>query len=393
MRPDRHPHSRLLLPWVALAVTCMALMLSYPGGETVPYHVGWIGLGVAYGLDPWPLRWASAAVVGYAVTTGAVLVDRAVHGVIAWEETTEIPLMAILVILMIWHVNRRLSAFAALDRLHRHERTRAERREWMAGLVSHEIKTTVTVAGGYLELAAAGTGESTTRAHVEVARHELHSLTRASERLIRMMGMQENFPLEVVDGADIMRQVAERWSAVAERDWSVDVAVGQIACAPQRLRACVDTLIENSLRHTPTGGRIRLVGLRLGDYVCLGVADSGPGFSDVQLETINQLGPRRVDGRADEQYRPQGGLGLSLVHELAIERGGRLSVGRSAEGGALVLIVLPAAAVSVEERPSPGHVRSLTQPQALAGLVSGVVSGPHPSGSTSRAEGAPSFLA
>lgn len=393
MRPDRHPHHRLLLPWVALAATCMALMLIYPGGETVPYHVGWIGLGLAYGLDPWPLRWASAAVVGYAVTTGAVLVDRAAHGVIAWEETTEIPLMAILVILMVWHAHRRLSAFAALDRLHRHERTRAERREWMAGLVSHEIKTTVTVAGGYLELVAAATTEPTTRAHVEVARDELHSLTRASERLIRMMGMQENFPLESVDGADILGQVVERWSAVADRDWAVDVEVGQIACAPQRLRACFDTLIENSLRHTPAGGRIRLVGLRLSDHVCLGVADSGPGFSAVQLETINQLGPQRVDGRAGEHYRPQGGLGLSLVHELAIERGGRLAVGRSAEGGALVLIVLPAAAVSVEERPSAGHVRSLTQPRPMAGLVASVVPGPRPPDGTSRAEEAPSYIA
>lgn len=329
---------------MALAVGCLALMLMYPGGETVAYHVGWIGLGVAYALDPWPLRWASAAVVGYAVTTGAVLVDRALRGVIAWEETTEIPLMAILVILMIWHANRRLAAFAALDRVHRRERTRAARREWMASLVSHEIKTTVTVAGGYLDLVAASTVEPRTHANTAVARDELHRLTRASERLIRMMGMQEEFRLERVDGDEFMQQLLERWSAVAERDWELDVELGQMDCAPHRLRSCLDTLIENSLRHTGSEGRIRLVGRRVGDQVCVGVADSGSGFRLDQLKTINEHGVSTVKPLTEERRKPQSGLGLSIVHELAVERGGRLVAGRSAEGGALVLLVVPDAA-------------------------------------------------
>ena len=44
--------------------------------------------------------------------------------------------------------------------------------------------------------------------------------------------------------------------------------------------------------------------------------------------------------------KSQTGLGLSLVRETAEALGGRLVAGRSAEGGALLLMVLPAVARS-----------------------------------------------
>jgi signal transduction histidine kinase len=230
---------------------------------------------------------------------------------------------------------------AALDRVHRRERRRAQRRERMAGLVSHEIKTTVTIAGGYLDLVLGSTPESPVRDDVEVARDELHRLSRSSERLIRMMGIQEEFVLESVDANTLMTQVVERWSAVADRKWHLDVAAGRIDCAPMRLRACFDTLIENSLRHTPPDGSIRLLGFQIGDRACLGVADSGPGLTDEQAQAVNQQflpGGGEDDGAQEHSHS---GLGLSIVQEVAREHGGRLVAGRSAEGGALLLMVLP----------------------------------------------------
>ena len=116
------------------------------------------------------------AVVGYAVISGWCSWSGRCQGDIAIEESAEIPLMGMLVILMIWHVNRRQSALAALDRLRRHERRHAERREHMARLISHEIKTTLTIAGGYLDLVLAQVKTPAARADLEVARDELHRL-------------------------------------------------------------------------------------------------------------------------------------------------------------------------------------------------------------------------
>ena len=52
------------------------------------------------GGRPWRAR-------GYTVSSGAVLMARAGDGNIAWEETTEIPLMCLLMVLVIWHMERR----------------------------------------------------------------------------------------------------------------------------------------------------------------------------------------------------------------------------------------------------------------------------------------------
>jgi signal transduction histidine kinase len=316
-------------------------MVWFPGSETVPYHLGWIALGLVYGLDTWPLRWATGAVVGYAVISGLVLLDRAVRGEIAIEETTEIPLMGMLVILMIWHVNRRQDALAALDRLRLHERRHAERREHMARLISHEIKTTLTIAGGYLDLVLTQVRARATRDDLEVARDELHRLSRASERLLRMMRMQEDHTIEMVDVDALMRQTLERWSTVAEREWLLDARAGWAECVPHRLRACFDTLIENSLRHTPPDGTIRLFGIRVHGHLCLGVADSGPGLSDEQLRAVNRQSLRLTDVPSEAQQHPQTGLGLSIVQEVVLQRGGRLAAGCSEEGGALLVIVFP----------------------------------------------------
>lgn len=359
MRPETRIWRGLFVPWLVFTVACVALMIRFPGGETIPYHLGWVALGVVYGLNPWPLRWAIGAVVGYAVCSGLVLLVRAFDETIALEETTEIPLMCLLAILMIWHVSRRQSALAALDLLRRQERTRAHRREHMARLVSHEIKTTLTIASGYLDLVMAKPGASADRADLEVARDELHRLSRASDRLLRMMRMQEEHAVALVDMDSLMRQTMERWSTVAERTWLLEARIGFAHAAPHRFRACFDTLIENSLRHTPDDGTIRLIGFVSGGYTCLGVADSGPGLTPEQAQAINEDNLRLPDDDSTEHRHPETGLGLGIVQEVVRERGGHLVAGRSAEGGALLLMVVP------EEAPRPPVVH-LSRPREVA---------------------------
>jgi len=125
----------------------------------------------------------------------------------------------------------------------------------------------------------------------------------------------------------------------------VDCEVATFRCSAERIRACLDTLIENSLRYTEAGDAVRVMAFQLGEDVALGVADSGPGLDPHVSAALN-----RGDGMDSllRDPRSQTGLGLSLVREVADAHGGRLLTGRAAEGGALVMVLLPPATAGEE---------------------------------------------
>src|SRR4051812_40154624 len=241
---------RLFLPWLVLATACCVLMWLAPGSETIPYHIAWIGVALAYGFDPWSTRRTVAAIGVYTVVTGGILVVRAATEAIAWDETAEIPLMCTLVVLSVWHVRRREFARAQLAKVADRDRDLAAQRERLNRLTSHEMRTPLTIAVGYLDLLLGRHPDPETEADLQVVQDELGRLSRAGERLLRMIHLQEQQDAEVVDVDALFEQVADRWATVADRRWVVDSRVGSQLLSAERLRACLDTLIENALRHT-----------------------------------------------------------------------------------------------------------------------------------------------
>lgn len=82
----------------------------------------------------------------------------------------------------------------------------------------------------------------------------------------------------------------------------------------------------------------------------LEVDDAGPGIDAVDVPRVFDRFYRADSARA----LPGSGLGLSIVQRVVDAHGGRASVSRSARGGALLRVDLPAAAP-----PAP-----ITQPTA-----------------------------
>jgi signal transduction histidine kinase len=163
--------------------------------------------------------------------------------------------------------------------------------------------------------------------------------------MVRMIRAQDGAARREVDIGRVLEQTAERWSTVAERRWVVHSSAGVHRCAPERLRALLDTLVENSVRYTRDGDVVRLLAFDLPGGLAIGVADAGPGLPPGLARALNG-GPEvpgpPVDGPGVIDPLAQTGLGLELVREVAGGAGGRVAAGRSAEGGALVLAVVPA---------------------------------------------------
>ena len=333
------PRSRFpFLPWLVVWATCTWTMWAWPDVEVIPYHLAWLAFALMYGFEPWPMRQTLLVLGATTVATGTLMVAHVVDGLLAPDELAEVPLMLVLCLLVAWHVQRRDEAIGRVAVLARREVEAAGRRERLARLTSHEMRTPLTIATGFVDLLLeADDLGATRRADLLVVRDELGRLARAADRLVRMIRLQDFLPAGPVDVDQLLQATARRFSAVAERRWVIEASAGTVQGSTERLRACLDTLIENSLRYTGSADTVRLIAFREGEHFWMGVADSGPGLTRELAVAVNAgrtpSGP--TDGRSGT------GLGLRLVHDIVQVRQGRLYAGRSREGGALVVARLP----------------------------------------------------
>ena len=364
---DRRLGGDLYYPWLAAAGVCTWLMWASPGNETIPYHVAWALFALLYGLGNWRLSRAVTGLALYTAATGVVLVVRAATGVLDWQETAEIPLMSVLMVLLVWHVRRRQIALAALTTMADRERRRAHDTQRLTRLTSHEMRTPLTIARGYVELLQSREDDPEKAHDLAVVQDELHRLTRVTERLVRVIRLQGGGEVERVDLDELLHQTAERWTQVAERRWVVEAAAGSYDGSAERIRACLDTLVENAVRYTTAGDVVRLIGTRDENEVALGVADSGSGLSAELVAVINGWPDEDLQTPRDELS--QTGLGLSLVRGLVTARGGRIVAGRSPEGGALLLMTVPTGATAAPPATSPADRDDASTPARTIELL------------------------
>lgn len=115
-----------------------------------------------------------------------------------------------------------------------------------------------------------------------------------------------------------------------------------------RLDQILANLMDNSLRVTPVGGRIRWNVELTGDRLVLGVCDTGPGFSETDLQRVFE---RFYQGEAARSHSPgRMGLGLYIVRKLAEKHGGTASAANKLGGGACVTVELEASADGRDRR-------------------------------------------
>lgn len=123
-----------------------------------------------------------------------------------------------------------------------------------------------------------------------------------------------------------------------------------------RLSQALRNLIDNALKYTPTGGRVKVTITRAGTEAVIAVADTGCG---VPAEALPHLFDRfyRVPGQAATNGT---GLGLTIVKSVVEVHGGRVWVESTPGQGATFYIALPI--VPAEETTTEWQPRSLQRP-------------------------------
>ncbi len=210
-------------------------------------------------------------------------------------------------------------------------RLEAVRRDFVAN-VSHELKTPLTSIAGYAETLATETASGSEARHfAETILSNARRMQHLVDGLLDLSRIESGGWQPAPQVVEVESAAREAWEALAARaraaGVSLETAVAPDAHAllvdPDALRQVFLNLFDNAIRHTPSGGRIR-VSAELGrDGVVLAVADSGAGIPAEHLPRIFERFYRVDSGRA----RNQGGtgLGLAIVKHLVEAHGGEVT--------------------------------------------------------------------
>jgi signal transduction histidine kinase len=136
------------------------------------------------------------------------------------------------------------------------------------------------------------------------------------------------------DVTDLYRPLAEENGV--ELELSADMAA-KFRCQRELMAQAIANLLDNAVKFTPAGGRIRIeVHHRNGD-VMLTIADSGPGIPQTDRQRVLERFVKLESSRTG----PGAGLGLSLVAAVVKLHGGTLQL-QDGDPGLKVEICFPA---------------------------------------------------
>jgi signal transduction histidine kinase len=349
---DQRLRAALFGVWLlVLGAAAVSLVVS-PVEEMVSIEVVIFSFAALYGFGVWPVLPTVASVLGFGAFAAIVMVPRTLRGELPPVELIEVVAPVALAGIVMFHVRRRVQAVDRANQLAEADRRRASARDRLSRMTSHELRTPLTIAGGYVEHLLADERDDDRREDLLTVRDELAQLGRVSERLVRAVSLDLGAPEEPTDVCAMLEEVRRRWSGVVDREIVVDSRVHLVPVNGERLRAALDTLVENSVRYTVDGDRICLFSALVDGHAEVGVADSGSGLSNELISRIvtdadapqdevdTSPGAEAAAQRLRDMYS-RTGFGLRLVAGIAQTAGGWVVASRSVYGGARVAIAVP----------------------------------------------------
>ncbi len=207
--------------------------------------------------------------------------------------------------------------------------------------VSHELRTPLTIIRGNVDILRQ-MGDSPTERNeaLKAIDSALNRMARLVSDLLLLSQADAGMPLKMqqldMDGVilDVFQQAHALRKGVELKLGHADPA--QVYGDEDRLKQLLINLMENAIKHTPTGGSVTLSVYRTQDHVRVSVADTGAGIAPEYLPHI-----------FDRFYRVKGqrvkgsGLGLAIAKWIAEAHNGTLTAESEPGIGSTFILTLP----------------------------------------------------
>ncbi len=337
--------------WVVFVGLNLIAMRLIPAWQTIPFLIIWVSLTAIYGFRLWRVGSTAVTVAVVTLATGGLIGWQVLRGKQDADYLAEVPLLAVMFVVVVWHARRRLTAMEEMKRVSEHNLLLLDQQRQFMQDVSHELGTPITIALGHAELIKHAATDQAIAKDARVAVDELLRMRRLANRLILLVSTDgpDFLRLAPLDVSELVVDTLHRWSRTPRR-WSLGaLAEATVLGDGDRLTLALDALIENAVDHTDTDGQIELSARREGEKVILAVADSGSGIPAAEVGRIFGRFSRTDAGRS----RQTGGfgLGLAVVKAIAEAHQGSVHVESTVGKGSVFELVLPASAARVGSRP------------------------------------------
>ena len=362
---------RLDILWVVFVLLNLLAMRLVPDWGTVPFLAIWVSLTAIYGLRLWRIQPTILTLVAVTLATGGILLVQVIKGQEDADYLAEVPLIALMFLVMVWHGRRRvaamedkLAAMEAVQRVSQENLRLLTQQHRFLQDASHELGTPITVALGHAELMERAAKQTEMAEDARVVADELRRLGRLATRILLLASASSPDFLhrEPVAVEAVLGDALERWGYLP-RQWRLGPVIDATVLADRdRLALALDALLENAIAHTGAGDQIEVSARRDDGRAVLMVADSGCGIEPHDLQRIFQRFARASTHRSREAGGF--GLGLATVQAIAAAHGGSVEV-RSTKGeGAVFEIFLPLAPAGATLSPAAGRAEPGVTPES-----------------------------
>ena len=217
--------------------------------------------------------------------------------------------------------------------------------------VSHELKTPLASIKAYTEtlLDWALTDEAVNVRFLRQIEEQADRLNRLILDLLSLASLEsgegvfDHGPLEL---GPVVRTMGEAHRDRAEAkglDFLLDLDAlhprVRVRADEEAIRQVLDNLIDNAIKYTPEGGRVRIACALLPEEIALEVADSGIGIPWADQPRVFERFYRVDKARSRELGGT--GLGLAIVKHLVQSIGGRIEVASRVGAGSTFTVRLP----------------------------------------------------
>lgn len=216
-------------------------------------------------------------------------------------------------------------------------------RRFVISAVAHDLRTPLFALRGYLDGLEQGIARSPEQIskYVAVCKQKSEQLGLLVEDLFtftKLDYLEAKLSMEEVDVKLVMERAVDSLRPLAEHNQMVinSQLAGpcMISGDAHLLERAMNNLLDNAVRHTPSGGAIEVRCSQDDDRVVFEIRDAGSGFSTEDLERAFEPLYRGETSRS--RATGGSGLGLTISQRIIRRHGGDLTAANHPEGGAIL---------------------------------------------------------